>query len=84
MSADKLSFIIVSNNGADLIDTNYWETDYALHGYYYLSINAGALRLLVPDIHVNDLKELTIKYKVNNVFVAGNQVLNVTFNFHNN
>lgn len=34
--------------------------------------------------NVNDLKQLTMIYKVKNVFVAGNQVLNVTFNFKNN
>jgi hypothetical protein len=34
--------------------------------------------------NVNDLKQLTMIYKVKNIFVAGNQVLNVTFNFKNN
>lgn len=45
-------FIHVENNGPDIIDTNYYDTPNAAAGYFYLSINAGAFRLLVPDSQV--------------------------------
>ncbi|MBI9016296.1 MAG: hypothetical protein JEZ07_03435 [Phycisphaerae bacterium] len=41
-------FIMVENNVTDLIGSNYWETELAKKGFFYLSINAGAFRLLVP------------------------------------
>lgn len=40
--------LVVNNDGAYIRETNYWETDYARRGFLYLSINAGAFRLLVP------------------------------------
>ncbi|MEW6095681.1 MAG: hypothetical protein AB1567_04025 [bacterium] len=43
--------IIVQNNGAEIIYTNYWQSEYAQRGFFYLSINAGTFRLLVPTHH---------------------------------
>jgi len=40
--------IRIDNIGALVIDTNYWRSDQAGLGVCYLSINAGAFRLLVP------------------------------------
>lgn len=36
------------NDGPRLLRTSYWQTEHAARGYLYLSINAGAFRLLVP------------------------------------
>lgn len=59
-------FSIVNNHQAIKM-TTYWATDEAQAGYCYLSQNAGALRLLVPEAR-NDLlseimtgKEVTIE-----------------------
>ena len=41
--------LIFANNGPLLISSNYWESDLARAAYLYLSINAGAFRLLVPE-----------------------------------
>lgn len=40
--------IEISNDGAEILSTNYWTTDHAARGLCYLSGNAGAWRLLVP------------------------------------
>jgi hypothetical protein len=40
--------ISIANDGAKLVETNYWVTEQAKAGYYYLSTNAGYVRLLVP------------------------------------
>ncbi len=41
--------ISIVNGGPAIVSTTYWSTDHARAGLIYLSINAGALRLLVPD-----------------------------------
>lgn len=42
-------FICIGNDGQAIRQTNYWDLDMASRGLYYLSWNAGAARLLVPD-----------------------------------
>lgn len=41
-------FLEIINQGPLITASNYWQSEAALHGKLYLSINAGALRLLVP------------------------------------
>lgn len=43
-----MSMIQISNKGAEIVDTNFWTSEYARHGYAFLSANAGVLRLLIP------------------------------------
>ena len=38
----------IVNHGPLVVSSNYWDTEHAARGLLYLSINAGALRLLVP------------------------------------
>jgi len=46
----KDSFIIaIENDGQNIKNTNYFESPAAKEGYVFLTINAGAFRLLVPD-----------------------------------
>jgi len=56
--------IEIQNNGPYLVQTNYWETDLPGRGIVYFSINASALRILLPDDrHLNDIctaKEVVI------------------------
>ena len=49
--------ITIQSSGQEIVSTNYWDTDYAERGFYFLSINAGAFRLLVPDDHKSAVKE---------------------------
>lgn len=48
----------VENNGPDIISTNYWDSEHASKGLFYLSINAGAFRLLVPDAALHVIPEM--------------------------
>ena len=41
--------IFIDSEGQDIVKTNYWDTSLAKQGFLYLSWNAGAARLLVPD-----------------------------------
>ena len=41
-----------------ITETNYWESEYALGGFFYLSLNAGGYRLLVPPIHEGSVDEM--------------------------
>ena len=50
-------FIMIKNNGAEVTSTNYYDTEHAEHGYFYLSINAGVFRLLVPDSQIGEIEE---------------------------
>lgn len=43
-----MSMIRIDNDGQDIASTNYWQTEHAARGLPYLSVNAGAMRLLVP------------------------------------
>jgi hypothetical protein len=42
--------MLISNDGPRILSTDYWTTEHAAHGLAYLSVNAGALRLLVPQL----------------------------------
>lgn len=50
--------ITIQNNGQDIVSTNYWGTPHAREGYVYLSWNAGAARLLIPDATISMLQEI--------------------------
>jgi hypothetical protein len=51
------AFISIVNDAADIVSTDYWETENAARGAYYLSINAGTFRLLVPPALVGEIEE---------------------------
>lgn len=40
--------IFVQNDGQNILDTNYFASDFAKAGLMFVSINAGAFRLLLP------------------------------------
>lgn len=50
--------IEIHNDGPAISGTNYWDTEHAGAGYFYLSWNAGAARLLVPDTRVGEIAEM--------------------------
>jgi len=49
--------ITVQNQGQALIGSNFWDSEHARNGLYYLSSNAGAFRLLVPALHKSAVAE---------------------------
>ena len=50
--------IQITNDGQRLVSTNYWQTEHAARGLVYLSINAGAFRLLLPPAQMDALIDL--------------------------
>lgn len=52
------NFITVSNDGKQIQSTNYWATQMARKGLFYLTWNTGEARLLVPDSMTNELGEM--------------------------
>jgi len=57
--------ITIVNNGQLILDSNYWDSQMAKRGLLYLSWNAGAARLLVPDAMKTAIKEMkTAKYVI--------------------
>ncbi len=48
----------VENAGPEILSTNYFETEHAALGYIFLSVNAGAFRLLLPPTLEVQLAEM--------------------------
>jgi hypothetical protein len=48
----------VANDGQTLVDTNYWESEFNTMGAFYLTVNAGAARLLMPTSQVATLADM--------------------------
>lgn len=53
-----MSALIIENRGQAIVRTNYWDSEAAQHGFLYLSWNAGAGRVLVPDSQKSILREM--------------------------
>ena len=47
-SENRLDSLCIANNGPDIIETNYCQSFYGRQGLLFISVNAGAFRLLVP------------------------------------
>lgn len=55
----------ISNKGQAIASTNYWNGDHAKAGLLYLTWNAGAGRLLLPDSQKSMLPEMrSAKYVI--------------------
>lgn len=55
--------IQITNHGPLILSTNYWESDLARGGKVFLSVNAGAIRILLPPARYADLADMrTGKY----------------------
>lgn len=57
--------ITFGNDGGEIVHTNYFDTERGRRGMYYLSMNAGAARLLIPDNSTHVVREMqTAKFCV--------------------
>ena len=52
------NFIQFQNRGQAILSTNYWDSEHAQKDYFFLSWNAGAGRLLIPDGQKAVLREM--------------------------
>jgi hypothetical protein len=57
-SVDKFDIVSIGNRGQAIASTNYWDCQAAEDGIFYLSWNAGAARLLVPDCQKHHVREM--------------------------
>lgn len=48
----------IENREGDILSSNFWDSEYAKRGAFFLSINAGAARLLIPDNRISEVKEM--------------------------
>lgn len=44
-----LGIMVITNNGAEIAETNYFSTEHAREGILFFSVNGGCIRLLIPD-----------------------------------
>jgi hypothetical protein len=81
----QLGVIVTSNDGCDLLSTNYWGLDCAQSGLLYLSFNAGAGRLLVPKVHEDIIREVeSADYVIvsSGVLATGQRAIEILFEDH--
>jgi len=50
--------IEITNDGPSIVSTNYFDTEHAEKGFFYLTWNAGVGRILVPDVQLSALNEM--------------------------
>lgn len=50
---DAPGLLVFENDGGEIIDTNYFDSLMGRAGMFYLSANAGVVRLLIPDNQVH-------------------------------
>jgi hypothetical protein len=50
--------MFIENDGQEIATTDFYVTEYAKRGFYYLSWNAGAARILVPESRYSDITEM--------------------------
>lgn len=60
-----MSTIAVSNDGAKIVETNFFESEYAKSGKPFCSCNAGCIRVLVPSLQRGMIEEVrSAKYVI--------------------
>ena len=50
--------LTIKNKGQAIAETDYWDSEQAKAGFFFLSWNAGAARLLVPDAVKGHVREM--------------------------
>ena len=53
-----MTFISIANRGQAIASTNYWDMEHAKAGLIFLSWNAGAGRVLIPDVQKPLLRQM--------------------------
>jgi hypothetical protein len=62
--ATALAMLKIENDGAEIAATNFWQTDIARAGAVYVSVNAGAFRLLLPRVFERALPDIATAREV--------------------
>ena len=56
-------YLSITNDGKNITDTNFWESEMALKGYLYISTNGGEMRLLVPQSQISIIPDMVLGAK---------------------
>ncbi len=59
-----MRLIKIENTGKKIKKTNYWKSEYATEGKLYFSINAGCIRMLVPEKMEHIIPEIKTGKKI--------------------
>lgn len=59
-----MTIIKIANEGKKIKETNYWDSEYAEAGKIYFSINAGCIRMLIPDTMEHIIPEIKTGRKI--------------------
>jgi hypothetical protein len=50
--------LVIKNDGQEILSSTFWDSETA---NFFLSVNAGAVRLLIPDSRINEIRKMTGK-----------------------
>lgn len=65
-----VGFLRIDNVGPLIVDTNYWDSDLNEWGKLYCSVNGGAIRVLLPDSHVDSVTEMLALENIRHVQIT--------------
>lgn len=49
--------LIIENDDQNIISTNYYESEFNKYNKFFVSLNAGAFRLLIPERYSNEIQQ---------------------------
>jgi hypothetical protein len=49
----------IENDGPRILSGDFWDSDMARRGFFFMSVNAGAARLLVPDCRADQVPDMS-------------------------
>ena len=58
------NLIKIENAGQKIVSTNYWKSEIAKSGKLFFSVNAGCVRMLIPELMKNMIHEIKTGKKV--------------------
>lgn len=56
--------ITIENHGPLILRSSYWDSELASRGKLYISVNAGAIRILLPPAHYSRLNDMRMAEEV--------------------
>jgi hypothetical protein len=84
MRGEQDELLIMENCGGDIRGTNYFDTERARHGFFFVSWNASVARILVPDTQRSVLLEMATGKEcvITRGTLDGGDALEVMFDDH--
>ena len=76
--------LVIANRGGDIRETNYFDTERAWHGFFFVSWNASVARILVPDTQRSVLLQMATGKEcvITRGTLAGADALELMFDDH--